>query len=185
MSSFGWLPNVNKLSRVCVSGTLRLVWAIITNISKDFTWDGFHVWLWASLEVDLGIICASFPPLKPLIVQIIPSCDFGDEKGPQYGDSSGPRKFIPRMMRGKRVTMRLSAIQSGQTNVQSFWVTEMASPSEVRIMTNKRQEKDLEKAAGDRTLSTQKTQGSSEGEIEIVPREGIKKTVEFHLVESK
>lgn len=68
--------------------------------------------------------------------------------------------------------------------MQSFWVNEIASPSEERIMTDERQDKDLEKREGDRTHCTQ-TQRSSEGEIESVPIEGVRKTVPLNLVQSK
>jgi hypothetical protein len=33
----------------------------------DVSWHGYSLWLWATIEVDVGILCASLPACKPLL----------------------------------------------------------------------------------------------------------------------
>lgn len=60
-------------NRVCVSGGLRLYYTILTQKSDDSPWIGFAMYTWEATEVNLGIVCASAPPLKALIRHIIPN----------------------------------------------------------------------------------------------------------------
>lgn len=60
------------LLRVCVSGALRLYYSITNEKSDDATWEGFNLWTWESIEVNLGIVCASAPCLKALIARVLP-----------------------------------------------------------------------------------------------------------------
>ena len=34
----------------------------------DITWEGFNLWIWAAVEVNLGVICGCVPVLRPLFV---------------------------------------------------------------------------------------------------------------------
>ncbi|KFZ25164.1 hypothetical protein V502_00358 [Pseudogymnoascus sp. VKM F-4520 (FW-2644)] len=78
-----WKTNLPKSKRiglvgifgagflVCVAGGLRLYYTIATQTSDDSPWMGFHMYTWEATEVNLGIVCASVPPLKALIRHII------------------------------------------------------------------------------------------------------------------
>ncbi|PQM43874.1 hypothetical protein VE01_10770 [Pseudogymnoascus verrucosus] len=80
-----WKTNLPKRKRielviifgagflVCVSGGLRLYYTILTQTSDDSPWIGFAMYTWEATEVNLGIVCASAPPLKALIRHIIPN----------------------------------------------------------------------------------------------------------------
>jgi hypothetical protein len=39
---------------------------VVVQASYDVTWEGFHLWLWTAVEVQLGIICGCVPWLKSL-----------------------------------------------------------------------------------------------------------------------
>jgi hypothetical protein len=58
--------------RVCVAGALRLYYTIATNSSTDSPWEGFYLWTWEGIEVNLGIVCASAPCLKSLVARVVP-----------------------------------------------------------------------------------------------------------------
>lgn len=58
--------------RVCVAGALRLYFSITNEKSNDATYEGFNLWTWESIEVNLGIVCASAPCLKALIARVLP-----------------------------------------------------------------------------------------------------------------
>lgn len=57
---------------VCISGALRLYYTITTHRSSDPTWLGFYLWTWESVEINLGIVCASAPCLKAFFVKVFP-----------------------------------------------------------------------------------------------------------------
>ena len=51
---------------------MRLYWVhVVTQTSYDFTWNGFETWMWTAVEIDLGVICASLPTLKPLVKKFL------------------------------------------------------------------------------------------------------------------
>ncbi|KAF1810453.1 hypothetical protein P152DRAFT_98877 [Eremomyces bilateralis CBS 781.70] len=58
---------------VIIAGSLRsyYIWDSIMN-SYDETWVGYPLWLAAAVEVDLGVICACAPALRPLIASAVP-----------------------------------------------------------------------------------------------------------------
>jgi hypothetical protein len=60
------------VNSVCIAGALRLYYSIITDKSPDTPWEGFYLWTWESIEINLGIVCASAPCLKSLITRIVP-----------------------------------------------------------------------------------------------------------------
>jgi hypothetical protein len=116
------ISGVNKRNRVCVAGALRLYYSIITDKSPDTPWEGFYLWTWESIEINLGIVCASAPCLKSLITRLVPklfsshpSSDFPsfsmagghprDERGDMFGAG--------RMDIGKGFTM--TTIRAGRS----------------------------------------------------------------------
>lgn len=59
---------------VCVAGIVRIYYLIETLLQTyDVTWEGYTVWLWTSVEIQLGIITTSVPPLRPLIRLYFPN----------------------------------------------------------------------------------------------------------------
>lgn len=52
---------------VVLAGSMRLYWvAEVVNNTYDVTWDGFVMWIWTAVEVNLGVICGCAPTLRPL-----------------------------------------------------------------------------------------------------------------------
>ncbi|KAI5782611.1 hypothetical protein EDC01DRAFT_220039 [Geopyxis carbonaria] len=57
----------------CVAGVVRVVSLHKTLIlTYDVTWEGYNTWLWTAVEIDLGIITGSVPPLRPLVRRYFP-----------------------------------------------------------------------------------------------------------------
>lgn len=67
-----YTTGVNKTNRVCVAGALRLYYSITTDKSPDTPWEGFSLWIWESIEINLGIVCASAPSLKSFLTRLVP-----------------------------------------------------------------------------------------------------------------
>ncbi len=67
-----------------MAGALRLYYSIITQKSNDTPWEGFNLWTWESVEINLGIVCASAPCLKSLVTRIIPKI-FPSQNNSSYG----------------------------------------------------------------------------------------------------
>ncbi|KAF1808287.1 hypothetical protein P152DRAFT_469067 [Eremomyces bilateralis CBS 781.70] len=54
-------------SVVVVAGIMREYYIYYTVYETyDITWEGFSMWIWTAVEVNLGVICGSVPSLKPL-----------------------------------------------------------------------------------------------------------------------
>lgn len=52
---------------VVVAGCMRTYWIYYVEYETyDVTWEGFNLWIWAAVEVNLGVICGCVPTLKPL-----------------------------------------------------------------------------------------------------------------------
>ncbi|EGX49221.1 hypothetical protein AOL_s00078g605 [Orbilia oligospora ATCC 24927] len=58
---------------VCVVSILRLHALIVLESSQDPTWDQAATTCWSSIELNIAIICASLPTLRPVIGRIFPS----------------------------------------------------------------------------------------------------------------
>ncbi|CAJ2504667.1 Uu.00g120610.m01.CDS01 [Anthostomella pinea] len=55
-------------SVVVVAGCLRTYWIHYVEFETyDVTWEGFYLWIWGTVEVNLGVICGCAPVLKPLV----------------------------------------------------------------------------------------------------------------------
>ncbi|KAF2277553.1 uncharacterized protein EI97DRAFT_457554 [Westerdykella ornata] len=74
---------------VVIISVLRLVFLVkVAQHPEDTTWYGGPVALWSALEINLAIVCATTPALKPLIVKVLPN--FGTRFGTiQPNDVSG------------------------------------------------------------------------------------------------
>ncbi|KAI1499843.1 hypothetical protein F5X99DRAFT_388409 [Biscogniauxia marginata] len=85
------MRNAQKVSLVLLFGTGAFVCAVsikrtlqmidvLGGIPEDYTWDIVEQFHWSYLEVDLGIVCASVPALKPLVSKYV---------GPFFGSTFG------------------------------------------------------------------------------------------------
>ncbi|KAK6505891.1 hypothetical protein TWF481_007780 [Arthrobotrys musiformis] len=58
---------------VCVVSILRLHALITLEPSQDPTWDQAATTCWSSIELNIAIICASLPTLRPVVGKVFPS----------------------------------------------------------------------------------------------------------------
>jgi hypothetical protein len=56
------------------------VWHVVVQ-TWDVTWEGFPLWIWTAVEVNLGVIAGCVPSLKPLVY---PSSNTGSSGGSSY-----------------------------------------------------------------------------------------------------
>ena len=55
-------------SVVIIAGVLRNYWVHhVVYQTYDVTWEGFDLWIWTAVEVNLGVICGCVPALKILV----------------------------------------------------------------------------------------------------------------------
>lgn len=55
-------------SVVIIAGIMRNYWVhYVVYETYDVTWEGFYLWIWAAVEVNLGVICGCVPSLKILV----------------------------------------------------------------------------------------------------------------------
>ncbi|KAF3019223.1 hypothetical protein E8E14_000506 [Neopestalotiopsis sp. 37M] len=97
---------------VVVAGCIRSYWIYHVEVQTyDVTWEGFYLWIWAAVEVNLGVICGCAPVLKPLLFGV------AQAKGSQYADNSGEKNSfafskLSRISRAKVGTLK----RDGDTN---------------------------------------------------------------------
>ncbi|KAK6351979.1 hypothetical protein TWF718_005127 [Orbilia javanica] len=74
---------------ICIVSILRLRFLIILSKSTDPTWDQPATAYWSAIEMNISIVCACLPALKPLVSLVAPSI-FGTTAGgsqpPSYKD---------------------------------------------------------------------------------------------------
>ncbi|KAL1306841.1 hypothetical protein AAFC00_005497 [Neodothiora populina] len=77
---------------VCVTSMVRLKALYTISNSQDVTWDNGSAAAWSSLEVNVGIVCASLPTLRKSISRFFPKALLsGDD--PQYEARRASRRF--------------------------------------------------------------------------------------------
>ncbi|KAI1856340.1 uncharacterized protein JN550_013826 [Neoarthrinium moseri] len=92
-------------SVVVVAGCMRSYWIYHVEVQTyDVTWEGFYLWIWAAVEVNLSVICGCAPVLKSLL--------FGVSQGKvsQYTTNFGENSFdyskLPRIPRANMGTSK-------------------------------------------------------------------------------
>ncbi|CAI6287712.1 unnamed protein product [Periconia digitata] len=79
---------------VCIIAIRRTILLKPLMASADYTWDAVEQFHWCFAEVDVAIVCASAPALKPFFVKYVPgllSSRWGSSHDPKsYGGKSNP-----------------------------------------------------------------------------------------------
>lgn len=91
---------------VCVVSVLRLnALVVLVAHPDDSTWYSSATAYWSAIEMNLAIVCASLPALKPLLVRVFPG--FSSRYGSQgYGTAtSGRQRSQTLAARGARNTV--------------------------------------------------------------------------------
>ncbi|KAI1852178.1 hypothetical protein JX265_013031 [Neoarthrinium moseri] len=57
---------------VCVTSIVRLKSLLTISVSNDSSFDGVDIAVWSGIEINVAIICASVPALKPLVNSLFP-----------------------------------------------------------------------------------------------------------------
>ncbi|KAM5441322.1 hypothetical protein MferCBS31731_003752 [Microsporum ferrugineum] len=71
----------------CVAGCVKSYYMYQTLVGTyDVTWEGYKVWVWTDIEVNLAVICASIPVLRPFAQKYLPKLGFKTASSrSQYG----------------------------------------------------------------------------------------------------
>ncbi|KAK2871780.1 hypothetical protein FQN49_002835 [Arthroderma sp. PD_2] len=66
----------------CVAGCIKSYYMYQTLVGTyDVTWEGYKVWVWTDIEVNLAVICASIPVLRPFAQKYFPTLGFRSSNG--------------------------------------------------------------------------------------------------------
>ncbi|KAH8693165.1 putative MFS monosaccharide transporter [Talaromyces proteolyticus] len=83
-----------------------------TKFNQDFSWYGAFTFMWSAIEVNIGIMCACVPGLKPLVARLVPRMIRGStDTSPQAASigtypSSANRATGPCLASTQRQTLR-------------------------------------------------------------------------------
>jgi hypothetical protein len=90
-------PTTNSPDSVVIISIIRLYFLVlVAKHPTDQTWYSGPAAYWSAMEVNLAIVCASTPALKPLVVKIMPmfGSRFGTKQSP---DSSSKNNGFTRL----------------------------------------------------------------------------------------
>ncbi|PWW80720.1 MFS general substrate transporter [Tuber magnatum] len=101
---------------VTIIGIVRIYYFEKAVSTTLLNWDGSLSFMWSSIEVNIGIVCASIPMIKPLAAKLFPSCigvtrdtstttdlthtsaaatsSSTDDRPPGFFDLAGPRSAL-------------------------------------------------------------------------------------------
>jgi hypothetical protein len=107
---------------------------IVSRNPQDATWYGSATAYWSAIEMNLAIVCASTPALKPLIVRIIPAfssrhgTDASNESSGTYNkERKQSRSFLRLGGKKSSSTMGTSDVEQGSMSTELSPVTALPS----------------------------------------------------------
>jgi len=78
------LGGIAAIASVC-----RLYALYFISVSSDITWDSPGAVYWSAIELNVGILCASLPTLRPFLARIRPNAFSSSVGSQRVGESSG------------------------------------------------------------------------------------------------
>ncbi|PGH27458.1 hypothetical protein AJ80_00937 [Polytolypa hystricis UAMH7299] len=70
----------------CGASVVRAYYMYVSvDLTYDVTWMGYYIWVWNAIEVNLAVICASVPTLRPFIRRYLPYLGFRHSSRSRYG----------------------------------------------------------------------------------------------------
>lgn len=73
---------------VIAAAMIRVIDLTATLYAADTTWDFYYFAVWTALEVNIGLICASAPAIRPLLLKFFPHL-MASLSGPSSGTALG------------------------------------------------------------------------------------------------
>ena len=83
--------GLTKLASACIISIVRLLYLKIAKDSHDNSWDSVPATYWTVVELNIGIVCACLPTLRPLLRHVFPSLAHQSENSSGAKDSHGER----------------------------------------------------------------------------------------------
>ncbi|PNS15537.1 hypothetical protein CAC42_796 [Sphaceloma murrayae] len=111
---------------VCLTSILRLRALYDVTNSTDLTWENGPIAYWSSVEVNVGIVCASLPTLKAFAMKYFPSL----VKSSKDATSTTRKSAVPKSGRTKNATF--TEIELGN---KAFDDTQALDPSRIQVVT--------------------------------------------------
>jgi len=87
---------------------IRLQYIVHLGSSTNPTYDQTDVSIWSTVEINIGIICASMPALRVLLVRIFPALggsSYNSSKYNNYGENYGRKSHVLSRSRAARVEL--------------------------------------------------------------------------------
>jgi hypothetical protein len=105
-------PADNDTS-AAIASVCRLYALYLISVSSDITWDSPASVYWSAIELNIGILCASLPTLRPFLARVWPnafSSSIGSQgAGGSSGNKSGGQYYN---MEGSIMVRKTIALQS-------------------------------------------------------------------------
>jgi hypothetical protein len=79
----------NSYVSAAIASVCRLYALYFISVSSDITWDSPGAVYWSAIELNVGILCASLPTLRPFLARIRPNAFSSSVGSQRVGESSG------------------------------------------------------------------------------------------------
>ncbi|KAL2388364.1 hypothetical protein RJ035_003343 [Blastomyces gilchristii] len=85
------LMAMMSLGLIAVAASVVRCWYmyVTTDLTYDVTWHGYTIWVWNAIEVNLAVICASIPTLRPFARKYFPRLGIKTTSPSRSGPQSG------------------------------------------------------------------------------------------------
>ncbi|TKX22297.1 hypothetical protein C1H76_5587 [Elsinoe australis] len=133
---------------VCLTSILRLRALHDVTKSTDLTWENGPIAYWSSVEVNVGIICASLPTLKAFAMKFMPH--LLNNSSNAGGATSSNRKTATNMMKSRTKNATVTEIELGN---KGYADTDALDPNRIQVVTVV--EQDREYASDSNSVNSQ------------------------------
>lgn len=116
--------------------------------STDLTWENGPIAYWSSVEVNVGIICASLPTLKAFAMKFMPH--LLNNSSNAGGATSSNRKTATNMMKSRTKNATVTEIELGN---KGYADTDALDPNRIQVVTVV--EQDREYASDSNSVNSQ------------------------------
>ncbi|KAL1966249.1 hypothetical protein VTN77DRAFT_4602 [Rasamsonia byssochlamydoides] len=121
-------------SFACIVSIIRVVTMLPTLKSTDFTWFKVQVAAWAEVEINIGIVCACLPCMKPILSRHFPYLINSSPRGTRSASGTASNSYGLRLFSKNRSTSQKVPSWPGDVeysaNIQSKSATERADESD-------------------------------------------------------
>jgi hypothetical protein len=124
-----------NLYSITIVSIIRLQSLVDFGVSQNTTYDLTDIVMWSTIETHVGVICASMPAIRILLVRLVPilgGSSYGSRKHQNYGEQYQNHTLGEHTSRGKSI----SRPKDGGIELQRTFEVQYGDGDEARLVTS-------------------------------------------------